>query len=194
MHQFKINEQDYQIATNWDELTLGQLLEFEDCVKNQSSFEIQEEFMCRVFEILCDVEPGGLDEMDLDELGNLTEAIKPLLTPRQPSDPKEFILINDIQYILDRNQSGKRNMREMKIIGLIKARSTKEIEIIPRMLAVLVRPGKIEFHPETGEKVYTLEKLNMDDIEGRAELFMKKVKATDVIDYLTFFLNGINKS
>lgn len=193
MHQFKINEKETNICTSWDELTLGQLLNFEDCVKNKANFEIQEEFMCRVFEILCDLEPGGLDDMDISELETLTEAIKPLLTPRQPGEPKDSIIINDIQYILDRNQQAKRNMREMKVIGLIRSRFKTELEIIPRMLAVLVRPGSISKHPETGEPVYTLEKLNIDDIEGRAELFMKQAKAVDIIEYLSFFLNSIAK-
>lgn len=190
MKQFIIGEKEVNLCTDWNELTLGQLLEFEDCIKNKASFEIDEEFMCRVLEILCSVGPGDLDEMELDQLGDMNESIQLLLKPREKTDPKEVITINGLDYILDRNQYRRRNMKEMKIIGLIRTRFTKEIDLIPRMLAVLIRPGVISKHPETGENVYTLNKLELEDVEPRAEIFMKNAKAVDILEYLSFFLNG----
>ena len=69
--------------------------------------------------------------------------------------------------------------------------------LFPRMLAILIRPGKMEYDPERKEEIWSAEKFNRRDIlnlELRADIFLTKAKAGDVIPVINFFLNGKEKS
>jgi len=190
MKQFKIGDKEVNLTTEWEELTLQQLLDFDECIRSRELFEIEELFMLRIFEILCNVEPDGLDEMDIDQLQDMNAAVQPLLGKKPEKETVECLTINGIEYYLDKNFQGKRNMLELKVMGLIRSRFTKERDIVPRMLAVIVRPGRVEVNKETGKKDYILDKLKLDDIEPRAEIFLKSQNALDFMQYLSFFLSG----
>ena len=65
-------------------------------------------------------------------------------------------------------------------------------KLFPRILSVLIRPGKIEYDKERKEEVWTPEPFNRRDIlnlELRSDIFLNKAKAKYVIPVLTFFLN-----
>lgn len=189
MKAFKIGEKEVNLTTEWNELTLWQYLQFAKCQRDKDIFEFEELFMLKIFEILSSVEDGGLDEMPVEEIGELAKLIEPLMTTPTWNTSAKSMDIDGVTYILNPDQS-KRTMGEYVSIKMIQSKYKDEVDIVPRVLSIIIRPGKVVLNEETKKEEYIIDKFKPEDIEGRTDIFLNKAKAVDIIGYLSFFLTG----
>lgn len=189
MKQFKIEDKEFTTITEWNELTVKQYLEIATVQQNKDSFFIDELFMMRLLEVLCNVNEGDLDDMPLELLPELTSYIEMLKVKPVWSNVTHFEL-DGVIYVLMKDLN-KVTTGEYISLKTIEAKYKNDpIGMIGNMLAILVRPGKVVADPETGKESYEIEKFSSKNMEFRSKLLLEKGKAVDLVGMVDFFLTG----
>ena len=81
-------------------------------------------------------------------------------------------------------------------MNILREQYKNDLELLPKLLAILIRPGKKEYDFEKKKEIWIVDKFNRRDIENlhlRADIFLNKAKAKDLIPVISFFLNGMQK-
>lgn len=189
MRQFKIDDVEFSMTTEWSELTVKQYLQIAMVSDNKESYFIEELFMMRLLEVLCNVEEGGLDDLPIETLPQLTDNIKMLTTKPIWSNVTHFDL-DGVIYVLVKDLN-KLTTGEYISIKTIEGKYKNDpMGMIGAMLSILVRPGSVEIDPETGKEIFKVEKFSSKNMEFRSKLFLEKGKAVDLVGMIDFFLTG----
>jgi len=187
MKEFKIRERDYQMPTNWDEVTLNVYVRLAELEEKKETFGIPELYLLRVLECLCNVEEeGDLDELTLDLVNELVGSIGYI--QEEPTWTNTNHLVIEGQDYVFPNDLNALTMGEYISIKTLQE-GTTTAGIIPYILAIILRPGTKEVDAETGKEKWVQEKFSTANLEWRKELFMKQ-PVFNLMGPVTFFLNG----
>lgn len=193
MRTFKIKDKEFNVATEWSELTLRQymsLVKVQDKY-TKGEYEIETLYMVAIFELLCNAETGELNEMDLDTLNILTESMK-FVSNTPKLNHLEHLNINGIDYVFNHDFNTLK-LSEVIAIQLLQKQFTDPIELVPQMLGVLLRPGHKVYDNETKKDVWVQDKYDSTNVEYRVNLFLDNCRGVDLISATNFFLNGKEK-
>lgn len=195
MIEFNIGNNVYQLPQSWSEVNLEKYMKLERLLANIKKYKIERLVDIMALEIL-----SGADEREIEYLNR--EQTNTLLKELQfikdlPEEPMKYVItIDDKVYCFPKSYNALTNGEEISIVSFMQ--DVKEpIEAFDKMLAVLLLPATEVVNPVTGVKEWKRElfdRMNIEYIEDRAELFRKRLMVTDFIGALGFFFNGVNQS
>lgn len=187
MKEFKLNGKDYQMPTEWNEMTLGHYVELSKLEENKTKYLFGELYLLKVIETLCMAEGGDLDDLTLDVVNELSNLLAYL--QKEPTwTNSKHIRIGDVDYVFPPDLN-KLTMGEYISMKTLQEGSQTQSDAIPLILAVILRPGKLVKDEESGKETWIQDKFDANNIEYRKELFMKQ-PVFDLMGPVTFFLNG----
>jgi len=195
--EIKYTNVTMNIPDSWDEITLDKYLEFNRVSETINEDENFENILktIKVVEIITGATEEELDGLLVEEMNDLSSKVIELVgTFKVPSENVDHFNIDGIDYVASNPNSLTNG--EYISINLLRDQYKDNYELFPRLLAVLIRPGKKEYDFETKEEKWVVEKFNKKDIENlefRAKLFLAKAKAKDLLPVLTFFLSMSNE-
>jgi hypothetical protein len=186
MKHFKIREQEYQMPTEWNDVTLEVYVRLAELEEKKEAFGIPELYLLKVLECLCNAEDGDLDELTLDIVNELVGLIGYI--QEEPNWVNtNHLVIDEVDYVFP-NDLNRLTMGEYISIKTLQENNTTA-GIIPYILAIILRPGTKEIDAETGKEKWVQEKFSTSNLEWRKELFMKQ-PVFNLMGPVTFFLNG----
>ena len=193
MKTFVLNEKEISMTTEWNELSLGQYINFMKLNERREKEEmVQDFYLLSLMEVLCKVNENELDDLSLAEYQENLEAMKFLLDTPTVEDT-DVIEIDGVKYCLPQRFDSL-SAGEYISIKTLQSRYENNIEGLPYLVAVILRPLKEEqVDAETGEKVYIQEKFDTKNLQWRADLFNDKLQISKIMTAIGFFFNG-NKS
>lgn len=187
MKQFKILDKQYSIATDWSDLTLNQYMELCRTISKQDEYSIPTLYMLSIFEVLCNVNSGDLDDMDLETLGEMTQDMG-FITSAPKYNKVDHLNIEGVDYTF--GDFTKLNLKEVITIQLLQKQYTNQFDFIPRLIGVLLRPSKKILDSESKKEYWVQEKFDDKNFEYRVDLFLSKCKGIDLMGAADFFLIG----
>lgn len=187
MKKFKLNEKEYQMPTDWSELTLEHYVNLSVLEENKSQYILGELYLLKVIEVLCMADAGELDELTIDMVTELSNEVGFLQKEPTWSNTK-MITIGDIDYVFPQDLN-KLTMGEYISIKTLQENSTSQSLAIPYILSVILRPGKLVKDEESGKENWIQDKFDANNIEYRKELFLRQ-PVFDLMGPITFFLSG----
>ena len=75
MKEFKIEEQEFKMPTEWKEITLATYVKMAELDERKEDIGMAELYLLKVIESLCGVEEGDLDDLTLDMVNELSESV-----------------------------------------------------------------------------------------------------------------------
>ena len=187
MKDFKLNDKDYQMPTAWVDMDLKRYVQLAKLEETKEGFGIPELYLLKVIEVLCDAEGGDLDDLTLDMVNELANEVG-FLQEEPKWNNTRHIVIDEIDYVFPEDLN-KLTMGEYISIKTLQEQQTSQADLIPWLLAIILRPGKKVYNEETKKEVWIQDKFNTANLEWRKEMFMKQ-PVFDLMGPVTFFLNG----
>ncbi len=194
----KIGDREFQITDTYQDMYLWQYMRYAEMnfQTNELDSIKQVRNAIEMIEIFCNLkeEDNDITIGVIEELSQAIVEIVPNFNDQNVMNnllEKSFI-INDTLYIT-RNVDNIKDLTTDEYLSLatLDEKYKDFQELWPRKLAVLIRPGSIEIDAETQKETYKIEPFNEKDLmnlEFRAELFKKQLKAYNAIPCLNFFL------
>ncbi len=184
------------IPENWDNITLGQYLEYckftEDLQKMEDGFD-KVIFTYKAIEILCNKTQDEVDLLLIDEVKDVSDKLGSMMNSFNfKEEHSNKIVINDVIYVA--KDVKEIDNGEYISLNILREQYKNEYELFPLMLAILVRPATVVEDKELGGSRYEVEPFSRRDIQNmklRAELFRNNAKAKDMVPILNFFLTMI---
>lgn len=191
MKEFKLNGKDYQMPTDWNEMTLAHYVELSKLEENKTKYLFGELYLLKVIETLCMSEAGDLDDLTLDTVNELTNLLAYLQNEPKWTNSKH-IRIDEVDYVFPPDLN-KLTMGEYISMKTLQEQSLTQSDAIPFILSVILRPGKLVKDEESGKENWVQDKFDANNIEFRKNLFLKQ-PVFDLMGPVTFFLNGSGTS
>jgi hypothetical protein len=187
MKTFTLNEKTYDLPESWNEISLKRYINIAKLEEQRKDFFLGELYLLKMIEALCDVEDGELDELTLDVVNDISEALK-FLQAETEWPVNKFVEIEGTIYVFPADLN-KLTMGEYISIKTFQENSQTQADALPYILSVVLRPGRLEKNEETGEEKWVQDKFTANNIEYRRELFMKH-PVIDLMGPINFFLGG----
>jgi len=149
-------------------------------------------YLLKIIEALCCAEPNELDDLTLDLVGELSNEVGYLNNEPKWSSSSRHLLINDVDYAFPEDLN-KLTMGEYISIKMLQEQQNTQAELIPYLLAVILRPAKKVINEETKKENWICEKFNTENLEWRKELFLTQ-PVFNLMGPVSFFLNGSGTS
>lgn len=191
MNEFRLNEKDYKMPTEWTEMTLAHYVELSKLEESKTKYLFGELYLLKVIETLCMAESGELDDLTLDVVNELSSQLDYL--QKEPTwNNSKHIRIGEVDYVFPHDLN-KLTMGEYISMKTLQEQSLTQSDSIPLILAVILRPGKLVKDEESGKETWIQDKFDANNIEYRKNLFMAQ-PVFDLMGPVTFFLNGSGTS
>lgn len=187
MKRFELNEKEYNMPSEWSDLTLQHYVNLATLEENKSQYILGELYLLKVIEALCGAEGGELDDLTIDMVTELSKEVGFLQEQPQWNNTKH-IRIGEVDYAFPTDLN-KLTMGELISIKTLQESASSPAAAIPLILAIILRPAKLVKDEETGKETWIQNKFDANNIEWRKELFLK-LPAFDLMGPVTFFLNG----
>ena len=187
MKKFELNGREFEMPTEWSEITLRHYVELTKLEETKANFLLGELYLLKVIECLCGAEGGDLDDLTIDMVSDLSGSVG-FLQQEPKWENTRNIKIGDIDYVFPADLN-KLTMGEYISIKTLQENTPSQAEAIPYIIAVILRPGKLVKDEETGQERWVQDKFDANNIEWRKELFLKQ-PVFDLMGPVTFFLNG----
>ena len=188
-----VDEQEYNLPTGWDELYWKGYVEMIKLEEQKEKYLSPFLYTQRFIEILCGVEDGVFDVMELETLAELEQKIVSGFNPDLLKDIQatvDHFEINGITYsFYSPNTINKITIGEQGYIEMTKQQSTNDWDFITRQLAVLIRPAILVTSKE-GQTKWKLDRFNPDEVEHRIKILEANLSVKTLIMIHNFFLNG----
>jgi len=195
----QLNNRTVSIPDSWDEIKLDKYLKFDAKiaeVKGDNPYQARL-ITFELIQIIADLTEEELDELTPEETNLLATPIKVL------SDKRANPLSNEVKKTFEINGNvymaiDPKSMTNAEVITadmLQEQYGNSVMELIPRLLAILIRPQEREYNEEKKEWEEFPRKFNKkdyEDLEWRANLFLNEANALDVLPIVNFFLNISN--
>lgn len=183
-----------KVPNSINELTLKQYLDFSkqaEQVKDDGSIESMLATY-KLIEILCGATEDEVDALKLEEMSEITNKAKELIDTFKGFESKDSIInIDGVDYMAQKMEDLDNG--EYISLNILKEKYGNDLyALYPKLLAILIRPAVKKFDEEKNEEYFEVEPFNRRDItnmEYRANLFLQKAKASDVIPVINFFLS-----
>ena len=180
-------ELELNVMDNWGEIPLKTYFKLIDIISEQNKMD-EIEFTIEMISIISDIDKTKLNEIGLSELNKLEPIIRGLNPNGIDKEIDTHIEIDGINYVPKKNMSNITNSEMMCMKNLQLVNKTYSNNILNH-LSVLLRPGYSKIN-EMGEVRWIQTPLNLEDIENRKDIFLNKLKTTDAIPLINFFLIG----
>jgi len=191
MKKFTLNKKEYNMPTSWEELTLRHYVNLSILEENKTEYLLGELYLLKIIEVLCSAEGGELDELTIEMVTELSKEVG--FFQEQPKWPSSrHLLINDIDYAFPEDLN-KLTMGEYISIKMLQEQQKTQSELIPYLLAVILRPANKVINEETTKESWVCEKFNTENLEFRKELFLTQ-PVLNLMGPVSFFLNGSGTS
>ena len=187
MKQFRLNEKEYNMPSNWSDLTLEHYVNLAMLEENKTQYLLGELYLLKVIEVLCGADGGDLDDLTIDMVTELSKEVGFLQTQPEWNNTKH-IKIGDVDYAFPTDLN-KLTMGEYISIKTLQEGATSEAAAIPLILAIILRPAKLIKDNESGKETWIQDKFDANNIEFRKDLFLKQ-PVFDLMGPITFFLSG----
>lgn len=181
MKRFELNNRFVEMPTNWEEITLAKYVEIAKLDELRRSTPIQELYILRLIEVLCDLGEDEGDDLEISVVTDLIESLSFLHVEPEWKSIKH-INIEGVDYVFPDNLN-KLTMGEYISMKTLQQNSLNEAESIPYILSVILRTGK-----EINGK-WVQDKFDADTIEERKNIFMRQ-PVHMLMAPINFFLNG----
>lgn len=186
MKKFKVNEKEWQMPESFDEMSLEAFLRITNLQENQSEAIFKELYIIKLIEALVGAEPGDLDDLTLEELGNLTKDLDYLNVQPNSKQVNQFV-IDGVDYSFPESFNKLTTGEYISIFTLTEGKSTSDT--ILYLLSVILRPAKKVYCEITKKEKWVQNKFDAENIEYRKNLF-KKLPVLDVLWSVNFFLTS----
>lgn len=182
------------LPASLDELTLGQYLQYNKLSENikendESIANVLNTY--KIIEVITGATEEEIDELLIEEVKDLSEKVSTILKQTKFNEnPSGHIVIDGVDYVA--KKMNEIDNGEYISLNILREQYTNDLDLLPKMLAILIRPGTKSFDAERGEEVWTIEKFNRRDIENlelRANKLLEKGKAKDLVPIINFFLS-----
>lgn len=195
MIEFNVEGKTYQLPQSWAEVSLEKYIKIGKLIANTKQLKIERLIDVNALEILSGAGERELEQLNREQTNTLLQEVQFIKTV--PEEPMKYIITVDGKvYCFPESYNTLTNGEEISIVSF--AQDVKDpIEAFDKMIAVLLLPAKEVVNPVTGAKEWKREKfdrLNVEYINDRAELFKKKLMVPDFIGALGFFFNGAIQS
>ena len=180
MLKFKISNKDYNLKNKWEDISMKDWISIQKLDRNKNLY-MDELYTIKVFEALTDATEDELMDLELDTLNKIISNIK-FLTEPIPKRNNKKIKVGDIYYMFVGNLN-KLTMGEVISIKTFQENVKDEFESMMLMMAILVRPVKVE----EGKDV--IERFDGATVKSRSE-YLLEAKLIDLNHFLVFFFNG----
>lgn len=182
MRQFTLNNKEYNLIENWDELMLKQYIHFAKLEK-QKSVIIGELYLIRLFEILCGADENELDDLDMKTYREL-EVTSNFLLENPILNKNCHIILDGKDYWFERNLNENLTLGAYASARTLIENTPDELDVMSKLIAILLRPAtKID-------DKWKQEKFNAANLERDSKFLEDNLKAIDIIEHLNFFLSG----
>lgn len=188
MKTFKVGDNEYKVPNSWEDMTLGNYIDFFNFQDSKKDKEVDDLYMIEVFEILskCD----EVLDVPINELRDLLSELSFLSELPKLNENKTILIDGNLYGCIDLN---KMTTGEYISIKTLMGSEKTVLNGLPKLLAIILRPAEEFVDPETGEKKLKVEKFSVDNLTWRAEKF-KELKVVDVLHWISFFLTGKGES
>jgi hypothetical protein len=187
MKTFTLNKKEYNMPTAWNDMNLKKYVELAKLEEAKESFGMPELYLLKIIEALCDAEQGDLDDLTLDMVSELSQEVG-FLQQEPTWGNTRHIEIEGQDYVFPEDLN-KLTMGEYISIKTLQEQQTSSADLIPWLLAIILRPGRKEYNEETKKEKWIQDKFNTANLEWRKELFMKQ-PVMNLMGPVSFFLNG----
>lgn len=185
MKSFKVNDKEYLIPEKWEELTLGKYLKFYKRHNLRDKEEpIDDIYLIELVELLSDCDE--ILKLPMTEQINLIETLNFLIENPNLSKERTIKSIGGKEYSFAEMNS--LSTGEYVSIKELQRGIKSNLDSIPYILSVILRPSKTEIDPETNDKKIILEEFSIDNLSWRAKNYPNMFMAIDVMQHITFFL------
>lgn len=191
----KVNYKDIEvnIPETFGDLTMKQYLEYSKLssqLKDDGSFS-DTLVTYKIVEVLTNMKEEELDKLTVIDMNDLSAKVADIIKSFNYNEER------DVHFNIDGIDYVAKNINELDngeyiTLNILKEQYKQQEELFPRLLAVLIRPGKKDYDFEKKEEIWNIEPFNKKDLsnlELRANIFMEKAKAKNLIPVLNFFLN-----
>ena len=187
MKLIQLTDREIKVPNSWDDITLSKYIQVAKLEETKSSYSFEELYLMKLFEVLCDVEEGDLDSLTLDQVEEVSKELL-FLSKQDGFKIKTHINIDDVDYVFPTDLN-KLTMGEYISIKTLQERFTNQVDAMPYILAIILRPGKKVEDPYTKKERWVQNKFDVEGMEWRKDLFMNQ-PVTDLIGSINFFLSG----
>jgi hypothetical protein len=187
MKKFKLNEKEFEMPTDWTELTLRHYVELAKLEEQKAQYILGELYLLKVIEVLCLAEGGDLDDLTIDMVTELSQVVGFL--QKEPTwNNTKHLRIGEVDYVFP-SDLNKLTIGEYISIKTLQENLPTQAEAIPYIISVILRPGRLVKDDETGKETWIQDKFDANNMEYRKELFLQQ-PVFDLMGPVTFFLNG----
>lgn len=187
MKQFKIENKDYSIKSEWNELTVADFITIEKHKRNKQLFEHDEFWAIRLFELLTTSNGAEINEGELDnlKLSDLTDVLGSLNFLKEPfkSELNRFIEIEGEKWAFPERLEDL-TTGEYISIKTIQESGGDDLDILINTLSVILRKCV-----EDAEGNIIIENFNPKKMEEKKAIILKG-SAIKIVGYLDFFFSG----
>ena len=186
MIKVEIGDNEYDLPQGWEEVSLQK---FERIAKHSSllnEFKSETLFALEMFALLLDAPIEDIKKLNRGAFAILTEKCEWANKEIKPKKRNKFD-IDGITYIpvknLDALSMGDSISLEMMI------NESDDSDILTNIMPILLRKAKKVLKGD--KEVMVPSEFDADEYAETRELFRKRLMVTDVIEFKTFFLNGV---
>jgi len=196
MINFKIGDKEYGMINSYNEMTFAQLIELKNIVPPTGPDDILS--YSKYIRLFSNVDSDDVfEDMDMPIFNQLVDALV-FLSEEMKYDDEPTVNINGNTYVISKNidDMSKLTMGEVISINVLRdasrAAGYNTYDYLPKMLAILIRPGYSVENKEFGTKEWKQDKFRSEDIDKRAELLLKHLSAPQAMKVANFFLRSKN--
>lgn len=177
-----IENEKYEMPSNWDELTLGK---FMDCMQ----FKTDEDDYTEIIASLSGIPKETLMNIPYQEYLKIQNQIQ-FITQNIDDKPEYIFKIDDVEYGMNFDFANISTAEFLDIEYFTKDNPTENLHIL---CAIIYRPIIAKDNRRKFPSNYIIEKYKSEDVISRADLFKDKMKAKYAVSASVFFsLIGIN--
>jgi len=195
MIKFNFEGTDYNMTTNWGELTLGKFIEISKIQQKNTLLPLGEEMLSQqLIEALCGVDYGTFDEMNYGQASEIYPHLVIFIESQSEFNNKIATTGAD-SWDIDgtiysyRKDPYQYTLGEVSDIKTYTANKTNDWDYIADVASVIIRPATKQV-TEAGTEYFKLVKLHPIDLPKNREVVLK-FKLTDVTRVVNFFLSGL---
>ena len=192
MIKITVEDKEYNCPESWDELKWDSYINLLVLEENKEKFIVPLMYSQRFIEILCGVDEGVFDGLELDLMADLEPVIVKNFNPellKNIVETTDHFIINGITYsFYSPNTIGRITLGEQGFIEMAKLNpNLSKYEYLKHELAVLIRPAT-KIITKEGEERWVLDKFNAEDVPFRAKILTENLSVKTLIMINNFFL------
>lgn len=190
MINFTVEGKEFNMIDSYEGMKLKHLVSISSIKRTEDPNDLDP--VLDMISILSNTDKSELEEMTLTMLNELASQLV-FLNEEMPKSTENPIQINGIDYVMKEDMN-ELTMGEYSSIKILQDRfPDSQMQQMPWILAILVRPGTKTIKNETGKVKWKQEKFNSDDLEDRVNIFMEHLPVKFIGQVTSFFLTMNNK-